>query len=79
MAYLSFDSNMITDCQPTVVMILNWLKREFKAKIEVYKMVPLGNCTYRITPKDPKDLPDKQICLALRELVPGVVIIDMML
>lgn len=72
MAYLSFNSEMINSCQPTVVMILNWFKREYQAVIKVHHVVPLGNCTYHI---EAKDLPDKQIRVCCRELVPGVVII----
>lgn len=76
MAYLSFNADMINYRQPTVIMILNWFRREYKAVIRIYKAVPLGNCTYHI---DAKDLPDKQIRVSCSELAPGVVIIKTLL
>jgi len=70
MAFLKFTHEQINYCQPSVVMILNWFRREFNADIEVHETKKLGGCIYRVTGDG---LPDKKLSVLCTEVVPGVV------
>lgn len=64
---------MVKHCSPTVVMIVDWLRREYNADVEIISEGPNGSCVLAIITDG---LPDKEIVMNCEELVPGVVIIN---
>jgi hypothetical protein len=74
MAFLRFSHEQINYCQASVVMVLNWFRREYQASIEVYEQKKLGDCVYRVTGNG---LSENKINVVCQELVSGVVVINL--
>lgn len=70
MAFLTFSSDVMTNCQPTVAMVLGYFRREYNARIKIQKVRKADECTYLI---DSPELPETPITVSCVELVPGVV------
>lgn len=70
MTFLTFSAQTMNNCQPTVEMVLNWIKREYKAKVKVQKVRKSDECTYLI---ESAELPEGPICVSCIELMPGIV------